>query len=173
MPPIPLPPGVPLEIGWYAVWIAVLGMLIFVLRVLGDPQRHLEGNARKESEGRLPALNEYLWRLGDESSKDPYNSPLESADDLVRLLDRVRRASAPITRHGRLERHANFGFLACSVGILGAFPCGGLFLAEYPTRTWAGIISIAAFAMLVAWALWHLVHVLVYYFQLVRASDEA
>ena len=86
-------------------------------------------------ERQLPSPTEYLWRLvtESESGNDPYDGPLESADDLSKLLKRARNANKSILRYDRLRRHTGFGNLASSCAILGVLICGGLYLLKYPS----------------------------------------
>lgn len=172
MPPLYLPPGVPLDLWWYGLWISINGLFIFIYRLLRDPGDQLHQNAQQESERHLPSLNEYLWRLVTESSSDPYDGPLGSADDISKLLRRVRNANRPITRYNRLKHHISFGKLAGSCAILGALICGGLYLLEYPSVEVASLIGIVGFLAFISWSLWHMVNALVYYFLVVRESNE-
>lgn len=174
MPPISLPPGVPLGLWWYVLWISINGLLIYILRLVRDPGGQLQQNARRESERQLPSLNEYLWRLvtESESGNDPYDGPLESADDLSKLLKRARNANKSILRYDRLRRHTGFGNLASSCAILGALICGGLYLLKYPSLGVASLIGIVGFSVFTLWSLWHVVNSLTYYFLIVRVSNE-
>jgi len=172
MPPLSLPPGVPLGLGWYILWISINGLFIYILRLLRDPGGRLQQNARRESERRLPSLNEYLWRLVNESGNDLYEGPLGSADDLSKLTMRVRNASKPISRYGRLQRHTGFGIVAGSCAILGALICGGFYLLKYPSMEGASLIGIIGFSILTLWSLWHMANSLTYYFLIVRVSNE-
>lgn len=172
MPPLPLPAGVPLDLWWYFLWISINGLFIYIFRLLRDPNGRLQQNARRESERQLPSLNEYLWRLVNESGNDLYEGPLESADDLSKLSMRVRNASKPVTKYSRLQRHTNFGILAGSCAILGALIGGGFYLLKYPSIEVASIIGIVGFSILTLWSSWHMVNSLTYYFLLVRVSNE-
>ena len=172
MPPLVLPAGVPLGLGWYVLWISIHGLLIFIFRLLGAPHSHLQQNVHKEAERRLPSLNEYLWRLVNESSSDPYDGPLASADHLTKLLIRARDANKPITKYNRLRRHTGLGKLAGCSAIVGALICGGLYLFKYPSIETASIISIAGFSLFTIWAFWHIIHSMVYYYLTLRVSNE-
>ena len=172
MPPLSLPPGVPLGLWWYVLWISINGLFIFIFRLLRDPGGHLNQNAQRESERHLPSLNEYLWRLVMESGSDPYDGPLGSADDLLKLLRRARNANRPIARYNRLRRHIGFGNIAGSCAILGALICGGLYLLKYPSVEVASLIGIVGFSAFTLWSLWHAVNSLACYFLVVRVSNE-
>lgn len=172
MPPLPLPSGVPLGLGWYILWISINGLFIYIFHLLRDHDGQLQQNARRESERKLPSLNEYLWRLVTESGDDPYEGPLGSAKDLSKLSMRIRNASKPVNRYGRLQKHTGFGILAGSCAILGALICGGSYLLKYPSIEGASLIGIIGFSIFTLWSLWHIVISLSYYFLIVRASNE-
>jgi len=172
MPPLSLPPGVPLGLWWYLLWISINGIFIFILRLLRDPGGHLQRNAKRESERQLPALNEYLWRLVNESSSDPYEGPLGSADDLSKLSIRIRNTSKPVAKYNRLQRHIGFGILAGSCAILGALISGSFYLLEYPSIEVASLVGIVGFSIFTLWSLWHMANSLIYYFSLVRVENE-
>ena len=172
MPPISLPPGLPLGLWWYVLWISINGLFIYIFRLLRDPSGHLQQNAKKESEKQLPSLNEYLWRLVNESDSDPYEAPLRSADDLSKLSVRVRNANKPILKYGRLQRQTGFGILAGSCAILGALISGGFYLLKYPSIEVASLIGIVGFSIFTLWSLWHIANSSIYYFWLVRVLNE-
>jgi len=172
MPPLSLPPGVPLGLWWYLIWISVNGILIYIFRLLRDSNGKLQTDAKKESERLLPALNEYLWRLVNESSSDPYEGPLGSADDLSKLSIRIRDASKPVMKYNCLYRHTGFGILAGSCAILGALISGVFYLLEYPSIGVASLIGIVGFSALTLWSMWHMANSLIYNFLLLRAKNE-
>lgn len=164
-------PDLPNGLGLYGLWITFDGILIYLLRLLGDSHGFLKERAEKETEGRLPSLNEYLWRLIIGSSEDPYNA-LESAGDLMSILDRIQRAGKQMIRHRRLRKHTEFGYLACAVGILAAFVCGAIYITDYVASDVASRISYIVFGILTAWSLWHLGNVSFRHFIIVKGSDE-
>lgn len=172
MPPLQMPPDVPLGLWWYVLLVSINGVFFYLLRMLGDPQGHLKNKAEREIDGRLPSLNEHLWRLVKESETDPYEGTLQSVDDLVSLWHRIRRAYRPMLRYSRLRRNIWFGHLACDVAILGAILCGAVYLLQYPACEWIIPISIVALSVLTIWSFWHLVRASIYYFFVIRRSDE-
>lgn len=158
-------------LGGYGLWITFNGIIIYILRLLGDSHGFLRERAEKETEERLPSLNEHLWRLVNESSEDPYNA-LESAEDLISTLDRFRRAGKQMLKYRRLRRHVEYGYLACSVGILAALICGAIYITDYVTSDLAIKISYIVFGVFIAWSLWHLGNVSFCHYLIVKGSDE-
>ena len=148
MPPISPPSEVPLGLWWFFLWISTNSLLIYVFRVLRSPTSRLQEDAKRESEKQLPALNEYLWRLVNESSDDSYEGPLGSADDLQKLSRRVRNAVKPINKCDRLRYHIDQGFLAGSCAIIGAVISGGFYLMKFPSEQVVSLIGIAGFSIL-------------------------
>lgn len=172
MPPLQLPPDLPLGIWWYALWISIHGIFIYILRLLGDLHGHLQQKAEKDIERRLPALNEELWRLVDESDRGPYNGALRTADDLLNLISRFHKAARLMTKHARLRKHTELGYIACSISILVALICGGFYLAPQSAYARINFISIVAFSVSTIWSLVHLGNAIAYNLSIVRASDE-
>ncbi len=166
-----LPTGVPLGMGWYVLWLSVNAVLLYVLYLLRASTDLLRA-ARRESERSLPSLNEYLWRLFNESSTDPFEGPVGCAEDLSKLVERTRRANRPMVRYDRLRRHVGFGNLAGCCGTIAALGCGGLYLAKYPSVGVAALVGVVGFSLLTAWSLWHLANAIAYYFLTVRVKNE-
>ena len=171
MPPLQLPPDVPGGLLWYALWVSVCGILIYLFRQLGDPHEHLRQRAEEKTDWQLQQFNTHLWQLVNKPAEDPYRGPLYSGSDLVLLYERLQQAGAAIFKHRRLRRHASRGIIACGIAFLAAIACGGLYLAKYPTIEWASFVGILGAGLCALWSLWHFLHVLVYNLQLTGSDN--
>jgi len=172
VPPLFLPEGVPLGLGWYPLWISIHGILIFLFRWLAEPDTHSKGKAEEATTKRLFSLNTYLWGISMNLGSDPYDGPLTSADDLSRLLTRARDANKPMAWYNRLQKQTAWGKFASIVGIVVALIFGGLYLLNYPSTGIASLLSIIGFGIFIAWTLWHIIHSGIYYYLTLRASNE-
>ncbi len=172
MPQLNLPPDVPLGVWWYISWISVHAILIYLLRLLADPSGRLKNRADEETKARLPSFNEHLWRLVDESNRNPYKGVLNSVDDLMNLLTRIRNTGKPILRYRCLQRNMWFGFLVSTFAIVVAVICAGIYLVQEPNSGVANLVSIVAFSILTIWSLWYLGKVAYHGFMITRLSDE-
>ena len=172
MPPLFLPEGVPLGLGWYLLWISIHGLLIFIFRLLAAPDSNFKEEAREETEKRLSSLNEYIFHITQEPVGNPFNGPLTTADDLSKLIIRARNANKPIMMYNRLQKQTALGKFSECVGIIVALICGGLYLLKYPSIEVASLISIAGFGIFMLWALWHIIKSAIYYCLTLRESND-
>lgn len=172
MPPFQLPPNVPLGLWWYVLWISIHGVFLYLLRQLGDLHGDVKEKADKEANHKLPSLSEYLWRLVEESSGNPYDAIISSPEDLMSLYNRVRRASRSMVRYNRLRRHAGLGRIASSIAIAVALILGGIYYTRQPVAETVIMASIIAFVAVTAWASYHFGNVVINNLLIVRVSDE-
>jgi len=56
MPPLFLPEGVPLGLGWYLLWISIHGMLIYLFHLLAAPHANSKQKAEEATEKRLVSI---------------------------------------------------------------------------------------------------------------------
>jgi len=172
MPPLFLPEGVPLGLGWYLLWISIHGMLIYLFHLLAAPHANSKQKAEEATEKRLVSINSYLWDISMNLGSDPYDGPLASADDLSNLLRRARDANKPMAQYNRLQKQTAFGKLACIIGIVVALIFGGLYLLKYPSTGIANLLGIIGFGIFIVWSLWHIIHAGIYYRLTLRPLDE-
>jgi len=167
MSSLPFSTGVPLDWGWFAIWIAIPVILLPLLKYLGDQDQEKRSN--ELALRRFPTLNDYLYHITNDNTPREY---IISVEDLLKLLGKVRGAGRPVIDYRRLRRHKQFGYLACAVAIF----VGAIFLSiyefEFQWLEWANILSVICVLLLDLWAIWHFANVCWSHYKIDRVSDE-
>lgn len=171
MPPLTLPEGVPLGLGWYLLWISVYGLFIYIFQKLSSPHSQSKEKAENNTKDNLFELNTYLHEISGNKGFS-WERPLASVEDLRILLKRVKRAYKPMTRYNNLQNQTAWGKYVCISGIVVAVILAVMYYFEKPSIEDVTLISYIGAGIMGAWFLWHLVCSIVYYRLNVRMSDE-
>jgi hypothetical protein len=173
MPPLSLPMGVPGGLYWFIVWVSINGIILVVLNYLRDTSGNLMRQMKKAVGKKIPSLNEYLIRLVMKSNNtDPYDGPVISADDLAKLMARVRDTARALSKYDRMQRHIGFGTVAACCAITGAIITGALYYFNFPTRQYAASLAIILGVSLSCWSLYHVLNSIIHHFYVIKDSNE-
>ena len=172
MPTLALPPNVPLGAWWYALWISVNGILIYIMCLMRAPDSRFARDSEESAEENLPSLNEYLWRLLLGNEGDSYAGPLNSIKDLKALIKKARAANKPLAKFAHLIHHLNRGILYSIISIVLALICLALYLSKTPSLETASQISWICLILPAIFITWHISRSIWYYYSLSKMTRE-